>query len=602
MEDFQSSSLSNTPSDYLLTKSFLVKFSSQEHLYLSEISSVQIGNSISFDHTFKVVANIGYHRKDKVWVNQYNSLFLVINGNGQVVSWQLTSGTSLDQVQTVLRDVFERSKEQKQAIETIYVDDCCKVRNKLKAIFGGTVQVKLDIFHAVQRVTRTLPKIHPLFHQCVGELRNVFRQDGDINEERKCDTPTPEMMEAKMADFVKKWSDARDSVGNAIFRADTQVAVNNIMKHIRIGCLSRIPPGGRTTKNERFHQHMKTFFHRSKVGVFLAYALLSVIIYQHNSHSKVNKKVVLRPIEAGQFSHEVGVRQNPVGIILKVNNCSTECEQWEIDLSDKEIDLELTTTVYLASLKKFVILDTLQSTISKIMLNTISLFKPFQPGLSDVGSVSTTTGDNVYEEIKEQLSVYGLHLHLSCEGGVGNCHFYSLAKGLLDSPSTWIPILTNNGQCNESISTLPHKLRLLFVQELSGEKHEHYRSFTTLLESEYRNRLTVSALLDVTHKWLQSTDTGKEVCAIFFDLRKALDSVPHRFLLENLRECGLNEYILRWLSSYLEGREQSVVLDGQTSTATPVLSGVPQGSVLGPPIRCTPGLCIGPPSLSHLCQ
>ena len=75
------------------------------NLYLSEISSVQIGNSISFDHTFKVVANIGYHRKDKVWVNQYNSLFLVMNGNGQVVSWQLTSGTSLDQVQTVLRDV-----------------------------------------------------------------------------------------------------------------------------------------------------------------------------------------------------------------------------------------------------------------------------------------------------------------------------------------------------------------------------------------------------------------------------------------------------------------------------------------------------------------
>ena len=64
--------------------------------------------------------------------------------------------------------------------------------------------------------------------------------------------------------------------------------------------------------------------------------------------------------------------------------------------------------------------------------------------------------------------------------------FYSLAKGLLDSPSTWIPILTNNGLSNESMSTLPHKLRILFVHEVSGEKHERYRSFTTLLESEYR--------------------------------------------------------------------------------------------------------------------
>ena len=168
-------------------------------------------------------------------------------------------------MQKVLRDVFERSKEQKQSIETIYVDDCCKVRNKLKAIFGGTVQVKLDIFHAVQCVTRTLPKSHSLFHQCVGELRNVFCQDGDIGKERKCDTLTPDMMETKMVDFVKKWSAVCDSAGNTVFRADTQVAVNNIRKHIRMGCLSRIPPGGGTTKNERFHQHMRTLFHRSKL-------------------------------------------------------------------------------------------------------------------------------------------------------------------------------------------------------------------------------------------------------------------------------------------------------------------------------------------------
>ena len=44
---------------------------------------------------------------------------------------------------------------------------------------------------------------------------------------------------------------------------------------------------------------------------------------------------------------------------------------------------------------------------------------------------------------------------------------------------------------------------------------------------------TVFALLDATYEWLQTTDNGKEVCAIFFDLRNAFDSVPHRSLLEN---------------------------------------------------------------------
>ena len=96
--------------------------------------------------------------------------------------------------------------------------------------------------------------------------------------------------------------------------------------------------------------------------------------------------MILRPIEAGQFSHKAGVRQNPVGIIPKVNKCCAEYEQWEIDLSDTEIDLEMTVTVYLAS--KFVILNTLQSTISKVMLSTIGIFQPLHPGLSDASNIS----------------------------------------------------------------------------------------------------------------------------------------------------------------------------------------------------------------------
>ena len=73
-------------------------------------------------------------------------------------------------------------------------------------------------------------------------------------------------------------------------------------------------------------------------------------------------------------------------------------------------------------------------------------------------------------------------------------------------------------------------------------------------------------------------DKGKEIGAIFFDLRKAFDSVSHWLLLEKLLYY---EHILSWLFSYLCGRVQTVVLDGKTSMATPVISGVPQGSVHG---------------------
>ena len=72
------------------------------------------------------------------------------------------------------------------------------------------------------------------------------------------------------------------------------------------------------------------------------------------------------------------------------------------------------------------------------------------------------------------------------------------------------------------------------------------------------------------------------MCSIFFDLRKAFDSVPHQPLVDKLANLGLDAYALSWITSYLTNRKQHVVVGGESSLDTPVLSGVPQGSVLGP--------------------
>ena len=52
------------------------------------MANMPIGNSISFDHTFKIASNIGYTREDKKWID---SAFLVLNDEGQLLTWQGTS-------------------------------------------------------------------------------------------------------------------------------------------------------------------------------------------------------------------------------------------------------------------------------------------------------------------------------------------------------------------------------------------------------------------------------------------------------------------------------------------------------------------------------
>ncbi len=73
---------------------------------------------------------------------------------------------------------------------------------------------------------------------------------------------------------------------------------------------------------------------------------------------------------------------------------------------------------------------------------------------------------------------------------------------------------------------------------------------------------------------------GHEVCSVFFDLSKAFDKVPHSLLIiGKLLDLHINPVLIKWIYNYLSDRFQS---DGAQSCTLPVLSGVPQGSVLGP--------------------
>ena len=75
---------------------------------------------------------------------------------------------------------------------------------------------------------------------------------------------------------------------------------------------------------------------------------------------------------------------------------------------------------------------------------------------------------------------------------------------------------------------------------------------------------------------LAETDT------VYIDFRKAFDSVPHNELLLKLWNIGITGSLWKWFRSYLNNRSQCVSVKNSLSNCLPVLSGVPQGSILGP--------------------
>ena len=85
-------------------------------------------------------------------------------------------------------------------------------------------------------------------------------------------------------------------------------------------------------------------------------------------------------------------------------------------------------------------------------------------------------------------------------------------------------------------------------------------------------------MMSITENIQPQLDQKKFCAGVFFNLKKAFDTVDHEVILKNLSHYGMRGIANEWFCSYLTKRKQG----NQVSTLNKISTGVPQGSVLGP--------------------
>ena len=133
--------------------------------------------------------------------------------------------------------------------------------------------------------------------------------------------------------------------------------------------------------------------------------------------------------------------------------------------------------------------------------------------------------------------------------------------------------------------SLTSHLTKVFERILRKKIMKHIEDNELLSDNQHAfrcGRSCLSQLLEHMDYVLKALENKFNIDVIYLDFAKAFDKVDHSILSKKLKSFGITGKLHKWLSSFLENRYQQVIVNEKLSRKEKVISGVPQGTVLGP--------------------
>ena len=147
-------------------------------------------------------------------------------------------------------------------------------------------------------------------------------------------------------------------------------------------------------------------------------------------------------------------------------------------------------------------------------------------------------------------------------------------KGDRLSPSQYRPISLTSVVCK--------CIEKIVAWDLTSFLMEFHSALLPIQDGFLPGRSVSANLIKNLELWTRAQEEDYPVDVIYLDFEKAFDAVPFHRLIYKLEHFGVRGKLLSWIGEYVTGRSFQVRINGHLSESMDVVSGVPQGSVLGP--------------------